>query len=288
MYPSIRDDMLTIFDSPLAGLRHLGLSAIELEINRDLEVFALGSFSRVSLQDPELLREYRSALESAGIRVCSLLTMCDFSGESPAANVTWMARVVELAAELGADNVRVDTAMHAERELPFGERVAIFVRDLGEVIARTPNYPVGLGMENHGHQGNNLAFLLNIIQDIGSDRVGMTLDTGNFYWRGYPLSEVYGILRLLAPCAKHTHLKNIHYPEALREIMRESGHEYMRYVSSLDEGDIDHRIVVDILREAGYDGDLCIENESLSRYETLEEKVAILERDVDHVNGLLV
>ena len=35
------------------------------------------------------------------------------------------------------------------------------------------------------------------------------MDTGNFYWRGYPLSEVYGILEVLAPFAKHTHLKGI-------------------------------------------------------------------------------
>lgn len=286
MYASIRDDMLTIFDSPLAGLRHLGLEAIELEINRDLEVYSLDSFARVNLQDPALLRDYRTALNDAGVAASCLLTMCDFSGENPEANVVWMARVVELAAELGAGSVRVDTAMHAEADLPFGERVAVFVRDLGGVIARTPGHPVDLGMENHGHQGNNLAFLLNIIQDVGSERLGMTLDTGNFYWRGYPLSEVYGILKVLAPHAKHTHLKNINYPPELRETVRESGFEYMRYVSTLEKGDIDHGHVVHMLGNAGYTGDLCIENESLANYAAAKDQVAALERDTAHVKEL--
>lgn len=287
MYPSIRDDMLTVFSSPMEGLQHLGLSAVELEINRDLEMYTLHAFERISLREPGARKEYRKALNGAGVRASCLLTMCDFSGATPEANVAWMAQVVEVAAELGAESVRVDTAMHAEADLPFGERVAVFVRDLGGVLARTAGYPVSLGMENHGQQGNNLAFLLNIIHDIGSDRIGMTLDTGNFYWRGYPRSEVYGILKVLAPHTRHTHLKNIRYPETIRETVRESGYEYMRYVSSLEEGDIDHHHVVSLLRNAGYQGDLCIENESLSNHDRREDRVAILERDAAHVKSLV-
>ncbi len=287
MYPSIRDDMLRVFDSPQAGLQYLGLDAIELEVSRDLEVFALDAFTRVKLDDEASRAAYKAALDSAGIRVASLLTMCDFSGETPESNVAWMTEVVEIADALGANNVRVDTAMTEEQDLPFDVRVKVFVRDLGEVIRRTGGLDVALGMENHGFQGNNLAFLLNIIRDIDSERIGMTLDTGNFYWRGYPLSEVYGIIKILAPYAKHTHLKNINYPAELRETTRESGYEYMRYVSTLEDGDIDHRVVVDLLRAAGYEGDLCIENESLENHETLEGKRGVLARDGAHVKALL-
>lgn len=287
MYPSIRDDMLGVFESPLAGLRHLKLHAIELEIDRDLRVVGLDGGERVDLDSDSARRGYGAVLAEKDIRVAGLLTMCDFSAEDPEHNVAWMARAVEIAADLGADNVRVDTAMTEEQSHPFGYRVNVFVRDLGEVIRRTSGIPVSLGMENHGFQGNNLAFLLNIIQDIDSERIGVTLDTGNFYWRGYPLSEVYGILKVLAPYAKHTHLKNIAYPEAMRESTRESGYEYMRYVSALEDGDIDHRVVVDLLRQVGYAGDLCIENESLENHGTTDEKIAVLERDAAHVKGLL-
>jgi len=104
-----------------------------------------------------------------------------------------------------------------------------------------------MGIENHGFQGNNLAFQLSVYKQVGSKRLGSTLDTGNFYWRGYPLSEVYGILEIMAPYAKHTHLKNIKYPEELREKTREAGWEYEKYVAPLDEGDIDHALVLRFL-----------------------------------------
>jgi len=144
-----------------------------------------------------------------------------------------------------------------------------------------------MGIENHGFQGNNLAFQLNVYKAVGSDRLGSTMDTGNFYWRGYPLSEVYGILRILGPYTKHTHLKNINYPEETRETMREAGWEYDTYVSPLDEGDIDHAKVLRILADAGYDGDVCIEDESLGHYKSAEERIAVLERDVAHVKQII-
>jgi len=113
------------------------------------------------------------------------------------------------------------------------------------------------------------------------------MDTGNFYWRGYPLSEVYGILTLLAPYARHTHLKNIHYPDPERESMREAGWGYERYVSPLDEGDIDHAKVLRMLHDAGYRGDICIEDESLGHFTPGEERFGILRRDVHHVQAIL-
>ena len=103
--------------------------------------------------------------------------------------------------------IRIDSAMSKERELDFEARVRLFAEGLGGAIERTAGLSVAMGIENHGFQGNNLAFQLNVYKTVGSDRLGATMDTGNFYWRGYPLSEVYGILNILAPYAKHTHLK---------------------------------------------------------------------------------
>ena len=101
------------------------------------------------------------------------------------------------------------------------------------------------------------------------------------------MSEVYGILELLAPYAKHTHLKNIRYPIDAREKVREAGWEYGSCVSPLDEGDIDHGIVVKTLARHGYTGDLCIEDECLHRFAPGEERMSILRRDVAYVKELL-
>ena len=144
-----------------------------------------------------------------------------------------------------------------------------------------------MGIENHGFQGNNLAFQLNVYKVVGSDRLGSTMDTGNFYWRGYPLSEVYGILTILAPYTKHTHLKNIKYPAELRETTREAGWEYGAYCCPLEEGDIDHGKVLQILKAGGYTGDVCIEDESVGKFPTVQERIAVLERDVAHVKSII-
>jgi sugar phosphate isomerase/epimerase len=289
MFVSVRDCMVTHgeFETPVAGMRHLGVEAVEIQLDHEFNVCAMDSMDTVPLDTDAAAKDYRKHLEGLGIKPWCFLTARDFSAGDQEANIQWVARALELADIMGMPVIRIDSAMSKERELDFGARVDLFAHGLGEAIRRTAGSTVTMGIENHGYQGNNLAFQLNVYRKVGSDRLGSTMDTGNFYWRGYPLSEVYGILTILAPYTKHTHLKNIKYPEDKREIMREGGWEYGTYVSPLDEGDIDHAKVLRLLADAGYDGDICIEDESLGHYATPEERIAVLERDVAHVKDIL-
>jgi len=289
MYCSVRDCMVAReeFSSPVEGMRHLGVDAVEIAISREFAVGAMDSKEMVTLQSDDDGRAYAKHLEDLGIRPVAFLTACDFSAGDSASNVQWVARVLELADLMGMPAIRIDSAMQKERELDFETRVDLFASNLKAVLERTAGSTVAMGIENHGYQGNNLAFQLNVYKAVGSDRLGSTMDTGNFYWRGYPLSEVYGILNILAPYTKHTHLKNINYPEDTREVMREGGWEYGRYVSPLDEGDIDHAKVLRILADAGYDGDICLEDESLGHYAEGQERIAVLERDVAHIKQII-
>ena len=289
MYCSVRDCMVEIegFATPLDGLRHLKVDAVEVALSPGFEVPALDSKETLVLSSDYDARAYKKHLDGLGIRVSAFLTACDLNSGDPEENIRWISRVIDLADILEMPAIRVDSAMSNERALDFGTRVNIFAKALGAAIERTAGSHVTLGMENHGFQGNNLAFQLNVYKAVGSERLGATLDTGNFYWRGYPLSEVYGILNVLAPYAKHTHLKNIKYPEDQREVMREAGWKYDEYVAPLDEGDIDHAKVLRMLCDAGYCGDICIEDESLGHYAPGKERVSVLERDVVHIKALL-
>ncbi|MGB9620272.1 MAG: sugar phosphate isomerase/epimerase family protein, partial [Armatimonadota bacterium] len=143
-----------------------------------------------------------------------------------------------------------------------------------------------MGIENHGTLGNRPEFLDSILAKVNSPRVGVTVDTANFYWFGHPLSKVREIIKHFAPHIKHTHMKNINFPADKREIQREVGWEYDRYASSLREGDIDMKWVVKTLADAGYQGDLCIENEALGRYDAEKQK-AILRDDADYLKEIL-
>ena len=283
MYVSMRDAYLgtDYFPTIAEGLKQLNINAVELTLTRDFTVAALDSDARVELKTDEDARAYRKKADELGVKVCGLLTACDFSAGAMADNSAWIARAIELADLLGAPAVRIDSAMRKEKELPFETRVNLFVEGLKGALDRTANSKVTLGIENHGFQGNNLAFLLNVFMLVGSDRLGSTMDSGNFYWRGYPLGEVYGILRVLSPHAKHTHMKNIRYPEDQREVTREAGWKYAEYACPLDEGDIDMAKVVGMLKVAGYQGDICIEDESVAKLKTREEKAAVCKRNVD-------
>jgi sugar phosphate isomerase/epimerase len=74
-------------------------------------------------------------------------------------------------------------------------------------------------------------------------------------------------------------MKNINYPMEMANQRRPIGWEYGRYRCPLDEGNIDLSRVVRILREAGYQRDLCIENESLNRYPE-SQRLEIIRRDI--------
>lgn len=289
LYPSIRDVFLgaNTFPTVAEGLKQLGLDAVEVNLGRDFSVQSLDSADKLFLKTDDDAKVFKAKADALGIRIPAILTACDFSAGVPEENMAFIARSIEIADLLGASAVRVDSAMSKERELDFGTRVEILGAGLKGALDRTTTSKVTLGIENHGFQGNNLAFLLNLFKAVGSDRMGATLDTGNFYWRGYPLSEVYGILTVLAPYAKHTHVKNIKYPEEKREITREAGWEYGQYMAPLDEGDINITRVVKILREAGYQGDICIEDESLSKCKTPEERIAVLGRNVACVRAAI-
>jgi len=289
MYCSVRDCMVMLdeFSSPAEGMRRLGVDAMEIALSNDLRVCAMDSKEDITLASDKDARAYKKRLDGLGIRGTAFLTVCDFSGGDFGSNVQWVARAIELADILGMPAVRIDSAMRRERELDFGARVELFAKGLGAALERTAGSKVALGIENHGHQGNNLAFQLNVYKAVGSTRLGSTMDTGNFYWRGYPLSEVYGILNILAPYTKHTHLKNIKYPPEKREVMREAGWEYDKYVSPIEEGDIDHAKVLRLLADAGYEGDICLEDESLGHFKPGPERVGVVERDVNYIRAII-
>ncbi len=193
---------------------------------------------------------------------------------------------MKAASALGIPAVRIDAIMHGEREQPLERNVQVFADAMGRILDATADAKVDMGIENHGSQGNRPEFLDAVLGKVNSPRVGVTIDTGNFYWWGHPLSRMYEIIRHFAPYCKHTHAKNIEFPPEEREIQRDIGWEYGTYVSPLPDGDIDHRRVVQILKSAGYDRDLCLEDESLGKW-TPEERKAVLRRDADFFREIL-
>lgn len=288
MFVAIRDDVIRQggYASLAEGLSDLQLASVEVEFFRDYGVRHPQNWEKVAFAPAEAARTIKSLYGKKNIKICAFLLHNNFNCAEPQKEVEWVIDVIKTADALGIPAVRIDAITQGEKEEPFETRVARFVQCMRQAIAATRGSQLGLGIENHGAQGNDPVFLQAVIQQVGSERLGVTMDTGNFYWSGRPLEQVYEILRALAPFTKHTHVKNIRYPEKMRRQKRPLGFEYAQYVAPIYEGDVDHQQVVAILSRAGYQGPLTIEDESLGKFAP-GQKQEILRKDAAYLQGLL-
>ncbi len=288
MYPSARDHIvLAGWPTIKEGLDAMGFDAVELDFDQDCSVHPIdGSPDRIKLDRPEGIRAMRHQLDDNGIRASALLMGNNFANPDLDFEVNWVVAAIRAADALGIPAVRIDAMMHGEEEASPQRNIEVFAGAMARVLDATSDSVVDLGIENHGFQGNRPDFLNAVFEAVGSARLGLTLDTGNFYWYGWPLSKVYEIIEQFAPRCKHTHAKNISYPAEMREIQREVGLDYGRYVTTMADGDVDHGKVVSILKAAGYDRDLCLEDESLGKFPR-EEWSAVLKADADYFRSIL-
>ncbi len=292
MYAAVRDDIILHagYETVAEGLQDLALIGVELDVRRDRTVHALDRPSgegRVDLTSDASLGKLDDVCRATGVRICGLLMATNFGAEDVDAEIDWVVATARAASALGVPAIRIDAIMHGERDLPLEKRQDIFFTAMARILERTVDLGADFGIENHGFQGNDPEFLAGVLERAGDPRLGLTMDTGNFYWAGHPLSQVYEILERFAPYTKHTHVKNINYPEETRETRRELGWEYGTYVSPIPDGDIDHAKLVGFLKAAGYDRDFTIEDESLGKFAEGPDRKAALRRDAEYVRGIL-
>ncbi len=286
MNVGIRDDiLLECFPSIQEGLSFLNINQLELHLDNDFQIYSLNTNEKISLLQEDLLYSFKKDLQEQNILTPALLTEFDVSMHKIEQSIDWFKKAVNIAQELDAKVIRVDSFLQQEHLYTFGKRLELFADIFLELLAEIGDTPIQFGIENHGKEGNNPIFLLSTIKNINDPRFGLTLDFGNFYWRGYPLSETEAILKLLAPYAKHTHIKNIAYPKTAQEIYRETGWEYDTYVSPIFKGDINIEAVISELKNNNYNGILCIEDESLRHFDP-DQKKEILKQDVEFITEI--
>lgn len=286
MIISVREVHLPgVFGTIKDGLKAMGLEYVELEYSRDKTMFSIDEPGpvKVSVASEAEIDAYVKKCEDAGIKVSALLLHNKFGVEDLDAEIDWVIDAVNMAARLGAKTMRIDAKMI---DGTLEERTDHFAMCMYKILGATCNTGVEMGIENHGKLGNEQDFLDLVVRKVNNPRLGVTIDTANFYWYGYPLSEVKSIIEHLAPVTKHTHCKSINYPADQREIKREMGWEYKKYASPLREGDIDMKWLVQTLHKAGYKNDLCIENESLGHFDAEGQKKALID-DANYLKEIL-
>lgn len=287
MYVGVRDMTLNHagYGTVAEGLSDLDLRAVELAVARDLGVLGPDTGflePRPVPSTPEDCKALRGRYERAAIRVSGLLLANNFNADDIEAETRWVAEAVRIAAVLGADAVRIDAAMTGQQEMPLHRRIHAYASAVCRVLEATDDIAVPLAIENHGVQGNDPVWLQGVLDAVASPRLGVTLDTANFYWAGHPLDDVYAAIAQFAPYVKLTHCKNIRFEADRRNARREPGWGYGEHVCPIPDGDLDHRRIASVLREAGFRGGLVIEDESLGKFEG-DDRRRQLRRDADHL-----
>jgi sugar phosphate isomerase/epimerase len=282
----VRDAHLRHVGEPDAwrSLRAIGADAVEVVVLPTLACPNLYGPENTShsIRTDDDVKRLADAARTNGIRV-SALCMSNRFDERPDEEVEWVKSVVRVCKPLGVDAIRIDVVARRLKDDAF-EKFSIEI--CKRVIDETKDSGVRFGIENHGRMTNNVEFLERLFDGVGSDRLGLTLDTGNFYWYGYPLADLYDIYAKFAPRTFHTHCKSIAYPDDRRNATRSMGWQYSKYTCPIYEGDINFRRVVQTLRSAGYRNALCIENESLGKVD-VEERRVVLKKEVDFLRQLL-
>jgi sugar phosphate isomerase/epimerase len=265
------------------AMEALGAEGVEATLREDLWLPILVHRGQpYSLATAAGVRQLADDMRAAGRRVTALCTYNRFE-ERPDLEVEWCTKAARAAAVLGIPCLRIDVV---PQKLPIPQFLDACIPHLKKLMDVAEKTGVAFAIENHGHATNDPEFLGPLFERVGSKRLGLTLDTGNFYWFGHPLSRVYELMETYASRIFHTHTKSIRYPADQRERRRPAGWEYAKYTCPIYEGDIDFRRVIKILRAAGYSNDLCVEDESLARAPA-EQHRAIFAKELAYLKDLL-
>jgi len=173
----------------------------------------------------------------------------------------------------------------------YAKRVS---EELKHLLDKTSELNLEIALENHGAADRPLGvkkeFLQMLFKYVNSERFGLTLDTGCFYWY-YPLDEYYKVTEYFLPYVKNVHLKNQTFPPEQRHSIKR-GIPVQEAHDTLYEGDVDLKRVINMLKSVGYDGALCIEDHSFhkiakARGNGISEMRRIIRRDIEFLRDIL-
>jgi sugar phosphate isomerase/epimerase len=245
-----------------SALRAVGAEGVEVEVTPELALPSLfHPTAKYTVANAAGIEQLAADAKTAGQSLTAFCMHNQFE-QRPDFEVENCRRLAEAAKTLGIPTIRID---FIPAKLSRAEFLKQSTATLKKIMAATEPTGVTFAVENHSNTTNDPVFLAALLDGVGSKRLGVTLDVGNFYWFGHPLSKVYELCEQFAPRVFHTHCKNIRYPEAEREKRRPMGWEYGRYARAIYDGDIDYGRVAAILTKVGYRNDLCIENEFLGQ-----------------------
>jgi len=292
MYISIISSFLKDlgYDDIIEGCYDIGVYALELR----------GLPSPSVLKDPEREEEreaFFERLKSNRIHVSAISIETfyfDLYGMPVISNLAEIARSVFNSPYLETRILYLGPPNQTDPHISDEEYAKRVSDELERLLNKTSDFNLEIALENHGASDRPLGvkkeFLQMVLKNVNSERLGLTLDTGCFYWY-YPLDEYYKVTEYFLPYVKNVHLKNQTFPPEQRHSIKR-GIPVQEAHDTLYGGDIDLKRVIDMLKGVGYDGALCIEDHSFykiakAKGNGVSEMRRIIRRDIEYMRDII-
>lgn len=267
-------------DTVWSAAKAVGISRLEVVLDEKLACPHLfekdAAPYRIDTAENRQVLKQKLASENMSIGCFAMVIKISKPGDEQSA-VEWVTRAAKAAPEVGCNQLMLPVAIVDEKggkvsDETFVETAKSLVRKLDKVAADTG---IQLMLENLGVYWNRPEILLPVLRESKPDRVGLLHDVCNMYWFGYPVDKLYEITTEVAPYVRSVHVKSVKYPEDQRSKQRSPGWEYGKYAEPVRTGDIDFARVLAIYAKAGYVGDVCIEDDSLGKFDPAGKKKVI-------------
>ena len=180
-----RDQHLKLADKPdtWSAMKALGAESAEVFVELDLACPNLfHPEHKYTLATADGIRLLKDDLSASGCRITAFC-MANRFDERLEQELDSARSLVKAAQQLGVGAIRIDVVPRktkADQFLPFA------VDACKRLCAIAEGTSVRFGVENHGTITNDPQFLEKLFDGVGSDHLGLTLDTANFYWWGLP------------------------------------------------------------------------------------------------------
>lgn len=200
----------------------------------------------------------------------------------------WAVQLIEVAPAVGAELIYfpIVTDNFTKVTLSDEDFVEASVFLANDLVAAGRRFGVEIALENLSVYWNRPEILEKVLFEFAPEELGLCLDPINLYWYGHPRQDVYRYFDQFIPRVKHFHAKNVKHPVAKREATREPGWEYSKNSVPVPDGDLDFERMIGLLVDAGYDGYIAVEDDSLEQVKP-EERLAVLQKDVEYLRRIV-
>lgn len=201
--------------------------------------------------------EIAACTRDAGLLVPNLGTYLS------AADLSQVERMMHVACLFGAPSLRVGGCGYGGSE-PYAAVLERFLVQFGKVVELARQYRLRVLLEtHHGTIVPSASAMWRVVSHFATEQVGVIYDPANMSYEGR--ENVQMALEIIGPYLALVHAKNAKH--VVRELPGPQRRTYDAVMSPLRDGEVEWAQVFKLLRRAGYDGWVSVEDFSVERPE---------------------